>query len=171
MMDLVREIGERYGQRCSGYWIDNCRPDKWDQWMADYDFAAMADALRTGGPDRILGFNISGPWPSPTRFDDRLTGIADYTAGHLHEDLLVAESSHDAGLRMHYCNNMDTQPKWFFNGENRKLRYGDEEVAECIRANNAAGAVFTYGVAPAQAGQIDDKTMVQLRHVRGIIQG
>jgi alpha-L-fucosidase len=165
MMDLAREIGQRYTDRLSGYWIDNCRPDKWDGWMADYDFAAMAEALRTGGPRRILAFNISGPFP-PLRFDERLSGIADYTAGHLHEDLLVAEASHYAGLRSHYCNNMDTKPKWFYNGENRKLRYSDAEVAGCIRANRAVGGVFSYGVAPAQEGAIDDATMAQLRHVR-----
>jgi hypothetical protein len=82
--DLVTEIGERYGDKVVGWWIDNCY-DPAPEYIAwkpgrgsRYDYARYAEALRTGNPNRIVTFNFRGTseWSSKTG-----TGFVDYAAG------------------------------------------------------------------------------------------
>jgi alpha-L-fucosidase len=164
----VEEIGRRYGAGLKGWWVDNCRHNKWDNFAERYDLPTIAAALRAGHPERIIAFNVSKPIPPEPEFDARVTGIADYAAGHLHDELLVSDGPVNRyGLQAHWCNNMDTE--WVYSGGEYRARFTDAQVIECLRANIRGGAVFSYGVAPAQEGVISAVAMRQLRGVRGAI--
>lgn len=165
MCGLIRAVAERYGPRLAGWWVDNCRHNKWGNFASGYDFKAMAEALRAGNPDRILAFLVSRPSPPLPEWDHRVAGIADYAAGHLAEQLFISAGPGDGnGLQSHWCNNMDGD--WVYLGGERRLRYSDDLVLKCITGNIANGAVFSYGVAPGQEGIICDEAMRQLRVVR-----
>jgi len=52
--DVVREYGERYGDKVAGYWVDGAYP------FIGYDedkLAVFAEALKAGNPKRIIAFN------------------------------------------------------------------------------------------------------------------
>lgn len=180
--DLVAEIGERYGTRLAGWWLDNCYDERlgYPRWHhlhpsvpahADlYDFERYAAALRTGNPDRIVTFNYSGTgsWQSTIG-----VGIVDYGAGESnHIDRVPAgPRSGEGGSQWHGLVWMDEYWVHYKPGDIAAPRYADADVIDYIRYVNAHGGGFSYNAAPYQDELIADATMAQLAAVRRSLRG
>lgn len=179
--DIVSEIGQRYGKRLSGWWIDNCYDPRilsahWNHvskrgFANIYDFKRYARALRTGNSGRLVTFNLSGTrgWSSSLG-----RGIVDYGAGE--SDTLdrvpFGPFSGEGGSRWHAYVWMDEQrqaaPGWVHHapGAVGPPRYSTEHVAAYIEYLRRQGGAFTYGAAPYQDEIVAETTMRQLRALR-----
>ena len=175
--DIVAEIGEKYGNRLAGWWIDNCydpsiMPHRWHHLHHDvkgyanlYDLKQYASALRKGNTKRIVAFNFSGTagWRSVLG-----KGIVDYEAGEANSLCRVPTGplSGEGGSQWHCFVYMDDF--WVHNvpGEVAPPRYDDEHVISYIKYLRRHGGAFSYGAAPYQDEGIAEATMAQLRGIR-----
>ena len=176
--DLVTEIGERYGSRLSGWWLDNCYDPKvcpWKPWhllhpsvsmhAQLYDFACYAQALRSGNPDRAVTFNYAGTghWGSALG-----KGLVDYAAGesnHL-DRVPTAQLSGEGDSQWHSFVWMDEFWGHWTPGEVPPPRYDTEQVIAYISYCRKLGGAFTYNAAPYQDELIAEPTMAQLRQLK-----
>lgn len=178
--DIVAELGERYGTRLGGWWIDNCYDPRHCPWRWHhlhervagfaglYDFARYREALLTGHPGRLVTFNFcgTGAWRS-----DLAPGVVNYGAGESnHLDRVPAGPfAGEGGSRWHGLVWMDDF--WVHNrpGEVALPRYPDAHVVDYVRYVWAHGGMFTYGAAPYQDELIAAPTMAQLRALRAAL--
>ncbi len=175
--ELVAEVGQRYGSRLAGWWIDNCfdaRPDYPPHqrgYGARYDYATYADALRAGNPTRIVAFSVSSiyEWDSTWVRD-----IQDYQAGEAQDlrRLPAVRYAGEGGAQWHTWIPMD-DPEWAHTvGRPAPApRWGDAEVVDYVGAVIAGEGVFTYNAAPYQDTLIADATMRQLRALGTSVRG
>ncbi len=175
--EITAEIGERYGDRLAGWWIDNCydaelHPSRWHHlhpslagFSALYDFPRYRRALLAGSDRRLVTFNFcgTGAWRSKLG-----QGIADYAAGESNDLDRVPSGpfTGEGGTRWHGFVWMDdvwvhSQP-----GEVAPPRFADAHVADYIRYVNRHGGAFTYGAAPYQDDLVAEPTLCQLRALR-----
>ena len=181
--DIVTEIGERYGDRLAGWWVDNCYdafgcPGRGHHLHPSlggfsdlYDFARYAEALRCGNPARLVTFNFmgTGAWRSSLG-----RGIVDYGAGESnHLDRVPGGPlSGEGGSRWHAYVWMDEDRQvgtgWIHTtpGDVGPPRYETEHVVDYLRYVDRYGGAFTYGVAPYQDELVAVPTMVQLRAIK-----
>ena len=170
--EIVTEIGERYGAKLSGWWIDNCYDAApYFGWGAGrgvrYDYARYKEALCAGNPDRLVAFNLHGTdaWESSTSI-----GIADYGAGESnHLDRVPSgPNSGEGGALWHGFVWMDDF--WVHNELGIPApRFSDAHVIAYLRYVQAQGGVFTYNAAPYQSGLISNPTMSQLRAIKAAL--
>jgi len=176
--DLVTEIGERYGPKLAGWWIDNCYDPKiclWKPWHvkspsinkhADlYDFERYANALRAGNPDRAVAFNFAGTdaWKSELG-----KGIVDYAAGesnHL-DRLPYGQLSGEGDSQWHSFVWMDEFWGHWAAGEIPPPRYETGLVISYIEYVKKHGGAFSYNAAAYQDELIPETTMEQLRKIK-----
>jgi alpha-L-fucosidase len=163
---VVGAISEKYGERISGWWIDDC----YDTHVLTeanrgrghrYDYKRLGEALRRGNPDAILAFNFSGAvceWKSELG-----RGVADYQAGE--ENWLHRSPSE------RFCGEGGTQ--WFgfswmddFWVHDKPgvptPRFSDAEVLAYVTRVKSMGGAFAYGAAAYKEGLISEPTMKQL---------
>jgi alpha-L-fucosidase len=180
--DLVAEIGERYGPRVAGWWLDNCYDPvhKYPRWHhlhvsavahADlYDFARYAEALRAGNPDRAVTFNYSGTdaWRSVLG-----TGLVDYGAGesNLLDRVPSGPDAGEGGSQWHSFVWMDEFWVHSKPGEVPLPRYATEQVVAYIEYVRKFGGGFSYNAAPYQDELVAEATMAQLREIRQALRG
>ncbi|MDD5704401.1 MAG: hypothetical protein PHR35_00635 [Kiritimatiellae bacterium] len=181
--DIVTELGERYGSRLAGWWLDNCYDSKlatttWHhvhpsvRGFSDlYDFPRYAAALRAGHAGRAVTFNFTGTgaWASALG-----RGIVDYGAGESNnlDRVPYEDQAGEGGSVWHAYVWMDearegTGNGWVHSvpGEVGPPRYQDDHVVSYIRYVMRHGGGFTYGVAPYQDELVAESTMTQLRAV------
>jgi len=180
--DLVAEIGERYGHRLAGWWLDNCYDPKlhyppWhhlapsvDGHAGLYDFKRYAQMLRIGNANRILTFNFSGTSAWQSALGD---GIVDYAAGESnHLDRVPASSlSGEGGSQWHSFVWMDEFWVHTTPGDVPPPRYETGDVVDYIRYVIRHGGAFSYGAAPYQDELVADATMDQLRAIKKALHG
>lgn len=182
--DLVAEIGERYGTRLAGWWLDNCYdprlcPFTWHHlhpgvngFAGLYDFPRYAAALRTGNPARLVTFNFTGTgaWRSTLG-----NGIVDYAAGESNDLDRVPHGpgSGEGGARWHGYVWMDEAREGGGNGWVHSVpgdvgppRYSTEHVADYVRYVRQHDGAFTYGAAPYQDDLMAETTLRQLQSLK-----
>ena len=165
--DLVAEIGNRFGTKLDGWWVDNCYDGHYG---TKYNFATYAHALRAGNPNRIITFNLTGQsdWTGKTAWTSTTAhGIADYQAG---------ESVDLARLpRSRYSGEGDTQwqtfvamdrEEWVLTGGAPFPTFTDDAVIEYAAQVAAHQGAFTYNAAPYQDTLIGAATMQQLQALK-----
>ena len=170
--DLVSEIGNRYGTKLAGWWVDNVfdSPPSYTDGRAGagarYNFTTYANSLRSGNPNRLVAFNVTYKyWNSTTA-----QGIADYAAGE-ENDIGRTPSSRFAGegnTQWHSLVWMDDF--WVHSTAGTPTpKYGDGRVANYIRQVTNAGGSFTYNAAPFQDSLISAPTLRQLTAINAAV--
>jgi alpha-galactosidase len=174
--ELAEEIGNRYGDRLAGWWVDQCYdndprlPADCRNWGAKYDFAKYAAKLRAGNTNRIVAFNFRWKfWGC-----DWGKGIMDYQAGEEGLDnnwLPASRFAGEGGTQWFACDATD-DPNWVHVKPGVvKPRYATDRVITYIRNVISNQGVYAYNCALYNNGKIAEDTMVQLRAVKKAIRG
>lgn len=170
--DLVEEVGNRYGNKLAGWWVDNSfdSAPSYTQFGsglgARYNFTTYAQKLRSGNPDRLVSFNFSyNQWNSVTG-----QGIVDYGAGEDNEinRLPASRFSGEGNAQWHTLVWMDD----FWVHSNPGIvtpRYSNATVAEYTRNVMNQQGVFSYNAAPYQDTLISSATISQLQNLNAAI--
>lgn len=172
--ELVEEIGNRYGDKLAGWWVDQCYdddprlPERVRNHGAIYNFPTYAAKLRSGNSNRIVAFNFRWKfWGS-----DWGKGIADYQAGEdgLENNWLpTSRYAGEGGTQWFACDATD-DPNWVHVELGVvKPRYETDRVISYIRNVISNQGVYAYNCALYNSGKIADDTMVQLRAVKKAI--
>ncbi len=165
--NLVQEIGNRYGSKLAGWWVDNCFDGGYG---TKYNYTTYANALRAGNPNRIVTFNFSsiGSWSSSTG-----QGIEDYQAGES-QDLNRTPGSRysgEGGTQWHTWVPIDDTSWVHASPGTPTPRFSDASLITYTRSVVANQGVVTYNVAPYQDTLISDQTMRQLRALKAAMRG
>ena len=170
--DLVEEIGNRYGNKLAGWWVDNCydSPPSYAQFGAGrgarYNFNTYAQKLRSGNPQRLVTFNFSyNQWNSTTG-----QGIVDYAAG---EDDAINRlpSSRFSGEGNSQWQTLVWMDDFWVHKDAGVVtpRYSNATVTDYTRNVMSQQGAFSYNAAPYQDTLISSATVNQLQHLNATI--
>ncbi|MBG6055320.1 hypothetical protein IWX81_001731 [Salinibacterium sp. CAN_S4] len=158
--DLVTEIGNRYGTKLAGWWVDNSM----GAYTAIYNHATYATALRAGNPNRVISFNFSsvGTWNSSLG-----AGVEDYQAGESDDlsRLPASRYSGEGGTQWQTFSYLDDF--WVHATAGTPVpRYSNNKISLYAKSVINAGGVLTLNAAPYQDGLISAATLSQLQALR-----
>lgn len=164
---VLEAIGERYGDRVAGFWLDG-----WDLVPEVYphpDPRLLHDAAKAGYPDRLVSLNR---WIFPT-----VTPWQDYWAGEIdspEEPPKQRYIPHDAGLGLQYHALIALEDDWVYTAEGiednlYRRRYSAADVIEFVEGVSAAGGAVTINVALHQRGTIEAPSQEILTALRDAV--
>lgn len=149
---VVREYGERYGDKVRGWWTDGCYP------FIGYDDAKLgilAEALRAGYPDRLVALNVGveGKVGAYSRHED-------YTTGEQNDFHDVPLTRFLEGEQWHILSYLGD----WWGGAGTRL--GKQQLADYVAAVNAIGGVVSIDVLLYRDGTIDRSQLEVLKPLR-----
>ena len=172
LLDIIREVGARYGGRVEGWWFDSCF------------------SLDARGPYNSVTTNMHGfqfPWEewtdaAKTGYRARLVTLSagmlahflysthqDYESGEANELVAVPSSQftpdHLQGHRWVCLDN----PAWVHDHVMTPLvppRYGREHVVDYVRTCNKSRVPVTFNIDIDQSGRLSPGSLALLRDVR-----
>lgn len=161
--DLVTEIGNRYGSKLAGWWVDNTMGG----YASKYNFSTYATALRAGYSDRAISFNLSsiGPWGSSTA-----AGIEDFAGGESNDmtRLPSGRYSGEGSTQWHTWTYLDDF--WVHGSAGTPTpRYPDNKVILYAKSIMSRQGVLSLNAAPYQDNLISTPTMNQLIALKNAI--
>jgi hypothetical protein len=165
---LLSEFGERYGEKCAGYWFDG-----WSQGYQkypDFDFEEFMQLCRIGNPNRVYCLNT---WVYPP-----VTSWQDHWAGEVNHPIIPADNpimTRGAGRGLPYFALLSIEGGWVYRNENsamgeiRQPKVSGEELADYINNCKANGGVVTINLLITQEGKIGEKAKKMIETVRKIV--
>ena len=165
-VDIFNEIGNRYGEKIKGFWIDSCYQP--DQQMEGYDFKPLYEAAKTGYADRLVSFNF-WIYPLTTPWNDywggetaRYADIPDEkrpsfgpAKGRLYHQLIIME--YDWG---HFSNEKPIQDPYYSAGE----------IAAFAKKAKETGVMLTINAEVYQDGTMGAKTLAVLKEAKALLE-
>jgi hypothetical protein len=167
-VDILQEMGNRYKEKISGYWFDNC------QVFREYPNVSFEDffkATKVGNPGRLTALN-SWLYPSVTQWQD-------YWAGETYSSCVppksnIVEDGPGAGLQFHSL--LALEGDWVYA---RYLYKNDKEIPapvldttyliNLISSCKGKGPI-TLNVLIHQDGTISDQSMNVLKTLKSTFQ-
>jgi alpha-L-fucosidase len=170
--DLVEEIGNRYGNKLAGWWVDNCydSPPSYTQFGAGrgarYNFNTYAQKLRSGNPQRLVTFNFSyNQWNSTTG-----QGVVDYAAGEDDAINRLPSSRYSGEGNAQWQTLVWMDDFWVHKDPGTVTpRYSNATVTDYTRNIMSQQGVFSYNAAPYQDTLISSATLGQLQTLNAAI--
>ncbi|MBN1420862.1 MAG: discoidin domain-containing protein [Planctomycetes bacterium] len=150
--DVVREYGQRYGEKVAGWWVDGCYP------FIGYDeekLGILAEALRAGHPGRIIALN-----PGVEARVSAYTRHEDYTCGEQNRFFDMPVERFIQGEQWHILSYLGSG--WAQPG----AQYGKRELAEYVFDVNRRGGVVSIDVLLYRDGSLDRSQVEILKAVR-----
>ena len=151
---VVREYGQRYGDKVKGWWVDGCYP-----WIG-YDekkLGIMAEAVKAGNPKRIIALNVG--------VQDKVrayTQWEDFTTGEQNEFKDVPESRWVGGEQWHILSFLGCSHQgWAMPGS----KYKKQELASYVRRVTEHGGVVSIDVMLYRDGSLDRSQLEMLKAV------
>jgi hypothetical protein len=161
-INILEELGARYGRSLWGYWFDNGYPHQL--------FERQMEACKLGNPDRIIGYN-SGIYPKVTDFQD-------YFAGEFGNSPILPppgyfeEGGAQAGLQPHGTIFIDGAWHHFRpDTEIGPQRFTTENLIDYIKKCIERKMVLTINFNIYQDGSVSPITLEQMKAVRKAIRG
>jgi hypothetical protein len=149
---VVREYGERYGDKVKGWWTDGCyRFIGYD----DQKLGILAEGLRAGYPDRIIALNPG--------VEDRVRSYSrheDYTTGEQNSFTDLPTSRFVDGEQWHILSYLGST--WGQPGTCRSKR----DLIDYVHAVNAKGGVVSIEVILYRDGDLDRSQLEILKALR-----
>ena len=163
-LSLLNAIGNRYGEKVKGYWIDSCY--QLDQQFG-VDFKPMYEAAKAGYDDRIVSFNywilpVATPWndfwagETSSLVNPPDSHIPTYgpAKGHNYHELIVLEEEWG-----HFVKNTPIpNPK-----------YNAQQLAEAAKAIYEIGGMLTINPMVYQDGSIGEKSLAVMRELKQLV--
>ncbi len=149
---VVREYGERYGDKVAGFWVDGCyRFIGYD----DEKLGVLAQALKAGNAKRIIALN-----PGVEAQVSAYSRHEDYTCGEQNRFFDMPVSRFIDGEQWHILSYMGTG--WGHPGS----QYTKRELAEYVFDVNQRGGVVSIDVLLFRDGSLDRSQVEVLKAVR-----
>jgi F5/8 type C domain-containing protein/alpha-L-fucosidase-like protein len=156
---VVKEYGERYGDKVAGWWVDGCYS------FIGYDdqrLGILATALKAGNPRRIIALNPG--------VQDRVRAYSryeDFTTGEQNQFLDQPGSRWVDGEQWHILSFLGSGQSrigaaWAMPG----VRYTKQELVDYIADVNRAGGVVSIDVLLFRDGDLDRSQLEVLRALR-----
>jgi len=176
LLAIVRELGERYGNRLDGWWFDSCFSldprGVYDSVTTDlhgfqFPWEEFVSAARAGHDQRLVSLS-SGML---THF--LYSAHQDYEGGEANDLVAVPSSrfTHDQ-LQGHRWVCLDN-PDWLHGRVKTPLampRFKTESVVDYIRSCNASSVPVTLNVDIDRTGKLSPESLAMLREVKGRLQ-
>ncbi len=162
---LMTEVGERYGNRVAGYWLDG-----WYQCYEKYPDVSFEDfyfLTKIGNPNRIVALNS---WIYP-----KLTPWQDYWAGEVASPVAEPEAPvfrYGPALGLPYHALLVMENEWVHGKADSPItapRFTAETLADYIRNSNRRGGVVTINLMIYQDGSISDASLDVMKEIRRLI--
>jgi len=161
---LLNAIGNRYGEKVKGYWIDSCY--QLDQQFG-VDFKPFYDAAKTGYEDRIVSFNywilpVSTPWN-------------DFWAGETARLANPPEScipTFGPAKGQNYHELIVLEDDWGHFAKNTSMpdpQYDAKHLAEAAKAIQKVGGMLTINPRVFQDGSMGKKSLEVMRELKKIV--
>jgi hypothetical protein len=156
-MKVIREMGERYGNKVAGWFFDD------DCLFCPSDYEALGAAARAGHPGRLVSYN---PWIAPvfTPFQDIFFGEA--LDKELVKDGLFIDGP-NRGLQSFHMRIYDG-PDWGINRPNVKanppewgVQHTEEEVLACLKNQTP----IAFNLLMWEDGSMPEQSVAQLQEV------
>ncbi len=158
--NILSEIGERYGDKVSGYWFDFC------PFNVSHHFERLYKATKVGNPDRIVAWN-SWVQRQPSYFQE-------YWAGEMATLGIVPEPDHYKDLQGHAWIIVDNDGGWGHGKLDSDIDpplETDQHLIDFVKACNAKNVVVSMNVGIYQDGTISPATFKQLQALREAVKG
>lgn len=160
-IDILTEIGQRYGDKLCGYWFDSCF--QLPQQFGAYDFKDIYDAAKIGNEKRLVTFNfydlpVTTPW-------------LDCWAGEAPHFLNVPEKNFpDYGCAKNLCfhDTLTVEPSWLHRFKDTPIpepKWTGEELTEYVKACNKIGGIVTINAKVYQNGEMSKNSFDVLKYV------
>jgi len=157
IQSVLREMGMRYGERVSGYWIDSA----FTIYPHNPDWAEWTDALKTGYSERVICYN------SGINNLHAYTPLQDYWAGEF--DTLgfpLAQPALNAGNGLPFHSLFWLDDYWLHHEMDKPIAlpiYSDRRLLAYVRDVRDAGAFTTLNLGIYQDGTFSPETLDQVR--------
>jgi hypothetical protein len=166
-MEILRELGQRYGRKLAGYWFDgwDIIPQRFPN--APVSFERFFEATKTGNPDRVIGLNF---WIFPDA-----TLWQEYWAGEADEELKPAKGryiEYDAGRGLQRHALFMLEDIWVHrkpDSEMEKPVFSKQELISYIKQLTANEGVATINLGIYQDGTIGKKSLKVMKALRRAI--
>ncbi len=172
LMNIIRELGARYGSRVSGWWFDSCSSldprgvyDSTATDMRDFQFPwdEWVETARTGFDGRLVTLSSDGL----THY--LYSTHQDYAAGEACDLIAVPSAQFTADrLQDHRWVCIDN-PDWLHSRVKTPLaapRYGLADVLDYVRACNKVKVPVTFNLDIDRTGLLSPESLAQLREVK-----
>jgi hypothetical protein len=166
---VLTAIGERYGNKVKGFWLDG-----WDlipETYPHFDYRELFTAAKVGNPDRIVTFNR---WIFPT-----VTPWQDYWAGEIDSPDEFPNSQYmdtEVGKGLLYHSLIALEDDWVYTAEGYaegesfyKPRFDSEEIIEYVQGLHEIGAPVTINIAIHQDGTLGDEALKIMKEVKSAL--
>ncbi len=160
---IIREWGERWGEKVVGWWFDGCY---WPNTMYRTDetpnFDSFAAAARAGNPNRALAFN-----PGVVNRTISITPQDDFIAGEISDPEKM-------DIRRVYDGNVDGAQLQILSYLGRTwgrlpLRFSDQQAIGYTKKVLDEGGAFTWDVPIQPNGRLSDAVVKQLQAIRAAV--
>ena len=151
---VVREYGERYGDKVVGWWTDGCYP-----WIG-YDelkLGILAQGLKAGNSKRIIALNVG--------VQDKVRSYStheDFTTGEQNEFKDLPQSRWVDGEQWHILSFLGCSHQgWATPGS----KYKKAQLADYVRQVNERGGVVSIDVLLYRDGSLDRSQLEMLKAI------
>ncbi len=166
-MDILRELGERYGRNLAGYWFDgwDIIPQRFPN--APVSFERFFKAAKSGNPDRIIGLNF---WIFPDA-----TLWQEYWAGEADEELKPAAGryiEYDAGKGLQRHALFMLEDIWVHRKPDSGMEkpvFTEKELISYVKQLAANDGVATINLGIYQDGTIGNESRKLMQSLRQAI--
>ncbi|MCS7303828.1 MAG: alpha-L-fucosidase [Thermoguttaceae bacterium] len=149
---VIQEYGLRYKEKIRGFWVDGCY--RWTGYD-DQKLAVLAEAMRTGYPDRILAFN-----PGVESRVQAYSRHEDFTCGEQNAFFDFPLQRFIDGKQWHILSFLGMD--WAEPGTVK----GKRELADYVLMVTSAGGVVSIDVLVYRDGQMDRSQLEVLKELR-----
>ena len=161
---LITEIGSRYGDKISGYWLDGWYQSSQRYW--DFPFESFYRAAKAGNAERLLALN-SWLYPIATPWQDYWAGEI-YSLGVPPPHRIIQDGP---GESLHYHALLALEGDWVHTKENTPIKAPvlDTRALLAFMKGCAGKGPVTLNVLIYQDGTISDSSMNVLQAVNAAI--
>jgi hypothetical protein len=158
--DIVKEFGERYGEKVAGYWFDGFY--QCFEKYPDFSFRDFYKVCKAGNPNRIIAVN-SWIYPSVTEWQDYWAGETSSPVG-----LPVNGTNlRGPGQGLRYQSLIIMEPYWVQQkAEMPKPRFDAQKLGDYISQCMKNGGAVTVNLGIYQDGSVDPGAVDVLKEVR-----
>lgn len=170
--EVIREWSDRYGSKVAGWWFDGLFPylvkGTYDDLTNLYNYKTLADAARSGNPNRIITFN-----PGVELTNATYTEYEDFSAGETNQLGHIPLNGRwvDQGERIQYFIFTflgANDPNWAGWG-NKGVNYDTNELVNWVKAVTDNEGVVCMDVKVNRFGKLDPNQLSQLRDIKETI--